>query len=200
MVNGLPFATRSERVRAVVEEVLERREYAGLSPSLWDRMVAGAQEWLGGLLSAVMGARGGALAASLLLVGAAVAVAGLVGVGLLRLRGDRVREAAAGADVHRPAVDWRAEARDHERAGRWRDALRCRYRALIADLAADGVLQEVPGRTAGEYLEAVRTARPSSAQAMAAVTATFQAAWYGHERVDAEALATLEEQAARARA
>jgi len=36
----------------------------------------------------------------------------------------------------RTATDWRSEAEAHERAGRWRPALRCRYRALVAELAA----------------------------------------------------------------
>ena len=51
----------------------------------------------------------------------------------------------------RTAAQWRAEAAAHDAAGRWREALRCRYRALVAELAGRGLVEEIPGRTSGEY-------------------------------------------------
>jgi len=80
----------------------------------------------------------------------------------------------------RPAVDWRADAAANEAAGHWRAALRCRYRALVADLAARGLVEEVPGRTAGEYRREVGVNAPAAAGDFDGATALFEAAWYGN--------------------
>ena len=58
-------------------------------------------------------------------------------------RGSKV-DLSLGAQVGRPPTEWLAEAEGHERAGRWREALRCRYRLLLARLAAIGLVDEVP--------------------------------------------------------
>jgi hypothetical protein len=57
--------------------------------------------------------------------------------------------------------------------------LRCRYRALVADLATRGVLEEKPGRTAGEYRAELRGTVPAASQSFAGATALFERAWYG---------------------
>ena len=44
----------------------------------------------------------------------------------------------------RTADDWRSEAAQLEAAGRWRAALRCRYRALVAELAGNGRARRPP--------------------------------------------------------
>jgi hypothetical protein len=89
-----------------------------------------------------------------------------------------VRAAVPGTP-RRPAADWRAEAEAHERAGAWRPAVRCRYRALVAELAARGLVDEVPGRTAGEYRHQVRRNLPDAAADFAGATELFELAWYG---------------------
>jgi len=83
------------------------------------------------------------------------------------------------ADVGRPATDWQAEAAAHEADGEWREALRCRYRAMVAALAARGLIDEVPGRTSGEYRVAVSRAVPGAAPDFAGATELFERAWYG---------------------
>lgn len=45
---------------------------------------------------------------------------------------------------------WRRLASDHREQGRFRDAIRCEYRALVGDLARAGYVDEIPGRTSGE--------------------------------------------------
>jgi hypothetical protein len=80
----------------------------------------------------------------------------------------------------RTAREWRAEADAHERAGEWRDALRARYRALVADLAARGLVDEVPGRTAGEYRTEVTDSAPRAAPEFGGATELFERAWYGN--------------------
>jgi hypothetical protein len=108
---------------------------------------------------------------------------GLVAFVVWRLAGDVSRDPGRGVSAHtarvRPAADWRAEAERHEQAGEWRKALRCRYRALVAELAARGLLEEVPGRTAGEYRTELGDSLPSAAPSFRGATDLFEGAWYG---------------------
>jgi Domain of unknown function (DUF4129) len=176
----LPAPTRDpDRVREAVREVLARPEFRPPERSLLQR----AWDWLleqAGRLLAELGASGvGGI------VGLAVLVLALLGIGLLAARFSRgvtpspeVRAAVPGAP-RRPAADWRAEAEAHERAGRWRQAVRCRYRALVAELAARGLVDEVPGRTAGEYRREVGRSLPDAAADFAGATELFELAWYG---------------------
>lgn len=179
-----PPAADPDHVRRIVEEVLSRREFADAAPSLAARLRGWVAEQVGRLLEAVAGTGQAPLIGTLVLV-AVVAVAAVLAVRFVRgLRPDPGRSATATVEgVGRDAADWAAEAEEHERAGRLRAALRCRYRALLADLAAGGVVDELPGRTSGEYLEEVRRRRPAVADHVAAVTAAFEASWYGHARV-----------------
>jgi Domain of unknown function (DUF4129) len=176
----LPAPTRDpDRVREAVREVLARPEFRPPERSLLQR----AWDWLleqAGRLLAELGASGvGGI------VGLAVLVLALLGIGLLAARFSRgvtpspeVRAAVPGAP-RRPPADWRAEAEAHERAGRWRQAVRCRYRALVAELAARGLVDEVPGRTAGEYRREVGRSLPDAATDFAGATELFELAWYG---------------------
>jgi Domain of unknown function (DUF4129) len=86
--------------------------------------------------------------------------------------------AALPAVPRRSGAEWRAEAEAHERAGEWRQAVRSRYRALVADLAARGLVDEIPGRTAGEYRGEVRRNVPAAAAEFADATDLFELAWY----------------------
>lgn len=101
---------------------------------------------------------------------------------------DTVEEAepinAVVVDRSREPVNWRAEAEQHRRAGRYRDALRCRYRALVGDLARRGLVDEIPGRTTGEERAQLRRVRPSANVPFSAAADLFDGAWYGHLPVD----------------
>ncbi len=111
----------------------------------------------------------------------AVAVAGVVWVSARFARGvtrDPGRGVAAVAVARRGAAEWRADAEAAERAGQWRQALRCRYRALVAELADRGLVEEVAGRTAGEYRVELATSAPSAAPSFAGATELFERAWY----------------------
>jgi hypothetical protein len=180
LAGDLPAPTRDpERVREAVREVLARPEFRPPDRTLLQR----AFDWLveqAGRLLAELGASGAGG-----IVGLAVLALALLGIGLLAARFSRgmtpspeVRAAVAGAP-RRPAADWRAEAEAHERAGAWRPAVRCRYRALVAELAARGLVDEVPGRTAGEYRREVRRNLPAAATDFAGATELFELAWYG---------------------
>ena len=59
-------------------------------------------------------------------------------------------------DDDSPPARWRRRAEEHAAAGEFRDAVRCRYRALVGDLARAGYVDEIPGRTSGEERGQVR--------------------------------------------
>lgn len=177
-----------DEVRRIVAEVLSRPEYTEAAPSLVARVRGWLAEQLGRLLEAVVGTGQASLIGSLLLV-VAVAVAVVLAVRFARaLRRDPDAVAVTADGVGRHPADWAAEADAHEAAGRYREAVRCRYRHVIAVLAAAGVVDEAPGRTTGEYLAQALDRRPDAGDDLTAVTRAFEAAWYGHAPVDAAAL------------
>jgi hypothetical protein len=194
LAGDLPAPARDpERVREAVREVLARPEFRPPDRTLLQR----AFDWLleqAGRLLAELGASGAGG-----IVGLAVLLLALLGVGLLVASFSRgmtpspeVRAAVPGAP-RRPAADWRAEAEAHERAGAWRPAVRCRYRALVADLAARGLVDEVPGRTAGEYRRELRRNLPDAAADFAGATELFELAWYGRGETGAQQASRVRE-------
>jgi Domain of unknown function (DUF4129) len=166
------------QVRRTVEEVLARPEYRGLRPSLLDRTWGWVLDQISRLLDTLGGGGGSLVAWAVILVVLAVFVAAAAWF----LRGVRadpdVADPVTGA-IGRVAADWAAEAAGHEQAGRWRDALRCRYRELIAELAAAGLVEEAPGRTTGEYLAELCVSLPDAEPSATALTRAFEAVWYG---------------------
>ncbi len=87
-------------------------------------------------------------------------------------------------DRRREPSNWRAEADAHRRAGRFRDALRCRYRALVGDLARRGLVDEIPGRTTGEERAQLHDVAPRAAPPFDRAADLFDGAWYGDVAVD----------------
>lgn len=83
-------------------------------------------------------------------------------------------------DRSREPTGWREEAEHHRAAGRIREALRCRYRALVGDLARRGLLDEIPGRTTGEERNELRVSAPNAVASFNQAADLFDAAWYGH--------------------
>ena len=94
---------------------------------------------------------------------------------------DPGREAAVSIERSRRADQWEAEAERLEAAGDWKPALRARFRALVATLVERGHVDDVPGRTTGEYRAEVRAGLPEAADAFAGATYLFEDAWYGDE-------------------
>ena len=102
---------------------------------------------------------------------------------LRRVRRDRSIELALSGAIGRSPAEWEAEASAHERAGRWREALRCRYRLVIARLAERGLVEELPGRTTGEYLKEATAGDPAVSPDLRAITTAFERVWYGNRPV-----------------
>jgi hypothetical protein len=73
---------------------------------------------------------------------------------------------------------WLAEAREKAGASQWRDAIRLGFWAAVSRLESDGVWRPDKARTPREYLNAI-PASSENKSPFAAVTRTFEAAWYG---------------------
>lgn len=181
-----PLEIDPQRVRDAVDEVLSRREYADVGVSILGRVHAWVNDQIGRALDALLGSGQASLVGTI----AVLAVLGVVVFFVVRfarqVRRDPELAAAVATPPRRSPRAWGEQAASHERAGRWRQALRCRYRELLAELADGGYLDEIPGRTVREYLADVRVAVPEAAAAFGEVTALFERAWYGHQPVSAE--------------
>jgi uncharacterized protein DUF4129 len=174
-----------DEVRRRADEILSRRRYQ------WDdesrNPIDRLAEWISEQLSKITGSFGGGgtlptwvgwLVLALLVL--------LIAFIVFRLRANLRRnprapgtpEAVVVAEGD-DGVDWAAEADRHEAAGRWRDALRCRYRVLVGELAEREVIPDLVGRTAGEYVRDVGRTCPPATPAFRAATDLFEAAWYG---------------------
>ena len=113
---------------------------------------------------------------------------------------DIVRVGRTAIDRGRSPAEWRAEADEHRRAGRHRDAVRCRYRALVGDLARRDVIDEIPGRTSGEERRQLATVSPDGTAPFSSAADLFDGAWYGHVDVadaDVERMIVLEDEVLR---
>lgn len=180
--------------------MLARPEYEPLRPSLTERALNLIAEQVARVLAAVTGTGAGSVFAALVLLAAVAAVLALVVRYGRGVRRDPALAAPFDGQVGRNAADWLADAEASEAAGRWRDGVRCRYRALVAGLAERGLVEEVPGRTSGEYRSAVEEALPAGSAAFARATAVFEAVWYGHAPATREIAAALARAADQVRA
>ncbi|MFZ0479175.1 MAG: DUF4129 domain-containing protein [Terriglobales bacterium] len=80
---------------------------------------------------------------------------------------------------------WLAEAREKANSSEWRDAIHLGFWAAVSRMESDGVWPPDKARTPREYLRAI----PSSSEnkpSFAAVTKTFEAAWYGGRPASAD--------------
>lgn len=170
-------------IRQAAREITSRAEFRRPGKSLTQTIL----DWLGNLLDRILRVSGGTTLVGYLILLAALALIGwLVYRATRSVHRDPGRRVSVMVDVGRPATDWHAEAAAHEAAGEWREALRCRYRALIAELAARGTVREVPGRTTGEYRAEITRAVPHAAADFGLATDLFEGVWYGARKAGPE--------------
>jgi hypothetical protein len=179
---GLPPSEHDpSSVRDLADEILSQARYDRPPKSIPDRVLEWFGEQITKLIEGLVGGGGGAVVAWVILLGAAAAVV------LLLVRYGRVTIPALARDpepevmveLTRSAREWREEAERLEAEDRWAEGLRCRYRALVADLVRRGTIPEQAGRTAGEYARDVALRLPDVAPSFAAATELFEAVWYG---------------------
>ncbi len=193
---------RSASLRATVSSILAERQFHP-GPSLWQR----ALNWLHAHLHfpaiELPGASGAAwlsyVVLGALLAGVITALVVASRRGLFRRLQHPVASAGVIITDETPALSpaaWRQRAASLAAEGRFREALRCRYCALVGELAQRGLVDEVPGRTSGDYERLVRAVVPAAAQQFAWVTALFESCWYGREPSDADEQVLFDEAAA----
>lgn len=168
-------------VRELADRILSEARYDRPPESIPDRVMSWLGEQIATALGSLVSGGGGTVVAWVILLGAVGGVVyllvrhGRVSIPSLT-RGD---ERTVMVELLRSAREWRADAERLEAAGEWAAGLRCRHRALVADLVRRGAIPEQPGRTAGEYVRDVARTLPDATPALAAATDLFEAAWYG---------------------
>jgi hypothetical protein len=91
---------------------------------------------------------------------------------------DRPREIVPFVPSARNWRSWLAEAREKAALGEWREAIHLGFWAAVSRLESDGVWRPDKARTPREYLNAIPVISETK-PSFAAVTKTFEAAWYG---------------------
>jgi Domain of unknown function (DUF4129) len=93
-------------------------------------------------------------------------------------RMDRPREVMPFVPSAKSWRSWLIEAHDKAAQGEWREAIRLGFWAAVSRLESEGVWRPDKARTPREYLNAIPAANATKSP-FAAVTRTFEAAWYG---------------------
>ena len=170
-----------QEVREAADAILADPRYDVPPEPLPERILGWFAEQVGKVLGSVVGSGAGTVIAWAIVIGAVALVVYLVvrygRVGRIEL--PAARRASTMVELTRSPKEWRADAEALEADGRWREGLRARHRALVAELVGRGVIPDQPGRTAGEYVHDVRRRLAPAAPPMAEATALFEAAWYG---------------------
>lgn len=179
---GLPPSVHDpQQVRDLANHILADPRYQRPSKSIPDRILGWFLEQIDKVLGSLVGSVAGAVVAWVVVLG----VIGLMIYLIVRFgrvgRLPRSEESAARVMVEltRTPAEWRAEADAMEGAGRWKDGLRCRHRALIGDLVRRSAIPDRAGRTAREHVDDIAVTRPEVVEGFTEATALFEAAWYG---------------------
>ena len=168
-----------DSIRRAAHAIVSEPQFRTASPSLLER----GRHWIGHQVSHALDR---ALSGHFGVIGGIVlvlVVALLAGLIVRTVRSSRHTGTMHGpsvADVRRPPADWLAEAAACEARGDWRGSTRARYRALVAELARRGLVDEIPGRTTGEYRAEVAANLPTVAAPFGGATELFELAVYGH--------------------
>ena len=183
----LPEPTASpEDVRQQADEILDQRQFQRPEPNPIQRAEQWVDEQMGNLFNELVSGDAGSLVGWLVLIVALVALLFFLRRLGRSVQADPRTETEVSVERVRTADEWREDAEAHERAGAWKAALRSRFRALVADLVDLGHVDDVPGRTAGEYRAEVAEQIPSAADAFAEATGLFEDAWYGDRETGPE--------------
>ena len=178
------------QAKTVAVGVLAQPEFqAAAGPTWLERQMARVQDWLMQLLMGMsrIGAHNPWLAPLVEWVCFLLAAGGLVFFVRQSLARQALRIAlgevamTAQRDV-RDAVDWARLAAERAVAGDWREGIHCLYWAAILSLETRRAWRPNPTRTPREYLALLRPGSEAT-RALAELTRSFEAVWYGHAEV-----------------
>jgi Domain of unknown function (DUF4129) len=168
-----------------IDEILSRPEFQRPGPGLLERIQSWVGDRIGDIFDAIGGSGFGSLLTLALLAAAVIAVLALVRRlvrGPATRRPERVRPSTTPSSAIEQTVSsnqWRTDAERLAAEGRYAEAIRCRYRALVADLGARSLLTEIPGRTTGEERHELADTAPPAASDFDEATGLFDEIWYG---------------------
>jgi hypothetical protein len=171
-------------VRERASDLLSRPPFADEQPGPIGRLLRVLGDLVADLLARLLAALGGGS-----FVGWVVVVVGtllLLAVAWRLTRGmtaDRAVPVVPPAAAGRSAADWHAAADAAEATGDRREALRCRYAALVATLVEVGLLDDVPGRTVGELDRQIAGSAPALAATVVDAGERFERVLYGRQPV-----------------
>jgi hypothetical protein len=175
-----------EQVEEQADDILSGAEFQEPEPTLFER----AERWVLEQIAKVLESLGGGGQSSLLGWAVLIPLVALVVFLLVRLartvQPDPESTTEISVERARSAAQWADAADEAEAVGRWKEGLRCRYRGLVADLVALGVLDEVAGRTTGEHRREVAKEAPEAAAPFSGAAELFDRAWYGDRETGAE--------------
>ena len=173
-------------------DILSRTEFRESEPSLvgrglewiWDRFSRFFDELIGGFFD---GTSSG-IAWVLLVVAVLVILYVVIGAGRKRTlrRRTRVEPLAAAVTFRRDSAAWLRIAEECEASGAFGDAVRAYYRSGTAWLAETGRVGDNPGLTAGQLQRDFAAPVGDETEALAHMTAAFEAVWYGGDSADVE--------------
>ena len=168
-----------DTAREEAERELRKNDYHLTDESPVQRAIDWLFDRLNELFENAVSVTPGGLPSLLLIVVVLVAMAvalrlGLGPAGLVDALTDRRR----GARATTPE-EYREEAERLAADGAFKEAVRARFRAIIRELELRAVLDERPGRTAGEIAREGGAAVPAIAGDLRSVAATFDRLWYG---------------------
>jgi hypothetical protein len=194
-----PVDIPRDDARDAARDELSRSEYHRDDPSLPSRALDWFFDRLGDLLSrAGDNSPGGGIGLVVILL---VLIAAIV---LLRIRLGPLRAARRRADLPlygdqgpMSAARHRAAADAHAAEGRWDEAVRERFRAIVRALEERAVLDVRAGRTADEAAAEAGRALPDAAADLRTAAATFDDVHYGGRTADRELDRALRELDAR---
>ena len=176
------------------------RPPARLLASLWDGFRDWLERWLRRLLEGARGRRPafGLRGVVFLAVLLALAMLAVAVQAARRRQRRRTPAAVTAAPMTGPAQDddplsrasgqWESYARDLAAAGRFREAIRAWYHAVLVTLYKRGIVHYRKGRTNWEYIATIPPAT-SWRPALVEMTRHFEREWYGRDRSSPEALA-----------
>ncbi len=175
----VPVDLGREEAQRLAEEELAKPAYHVDDPSLFERAIQWLIDKVGELLETASRVLPGGLWGLALLV-----VLGVVVVAVVLWRGGPLRRSAAGDTAlfvgqARSAVQHRRAADQAAASGRWEEAVRERYRAIVRSLEERTILEARPGRTADEAAADAALALPLLAENLRTAALTFDAVVYG---------------------
>jgi hypothetical protein len=175
---GVPVTPGAEEAQRWARDELADEIYRQAEPGLLARAIGWLLDRLASIeLPTADGSRLW-LVAALLVLAAGVVVA-LALAGPVRGRGRRGRARAVLDDETTDAAGHRAAADAHAAAGRWREAVRERFRAVVRALEERALLVPTPGRTADEAAAEAGALLPDVAADLRAGARLFDDVWYG---------------------